>query len=92
MPATQITKITTESASRPIEIYRPEEEYDIKMNFLKLELNKHLRMSNLRCRQPPGRKWYTWIVPVEFAAVPLLMVCGNRCWKVNSQSGGDFSG
>lgn len=37
-----------------IEIYRPEEEYDIKMNFLKLELNKALKDEQFALVQPPG--------------------------------------
>jgi outer membrane lipoprotein-sorting protein len=37
-----------------IEIYRPEEEYDIKMNFLKLELNKPLKDEQFALSQPPG--------------------------------------
>src|SRR6266849_6459411 len=37
-----------------IEIYRPEEEYDIKMNILKLELNKPLKDEQLALSQPTG--------------------------------------
>jgi outer membrane lipoprotein-sorting protein len=37
-----------------IEIYRPEEEYDIKMNILKLELNKPLKDEQFALVQPPG--------------------------------------
>jgi hypothetical protein len=37
-----------------IEIYRPQEEYDIKMNVLKLELNKPLRDDQFTLQQPPG--------------------------------------
>ena len=37
-----------------IEIYRPEEEYDIKMNILKLELNKPLKDEQFALAQPPG--------------------------------------
>ena len=37
-----------------IEIYRPEEEYDIKMNILKLELNKALKDEQFALSQPPG--------------------------------------
>jgi hypothetical protein len=37
-----------------IEIYRPEEEYDIKMNILKLELNKPLKDEQFALSQPPG--------------------------------------
>ncbi len=37
-----------------IEIYRPQEEYDIKLNMLKLEINKPLRDDQFALEQPPG--------------------------------------
>jgi len=37
-----------------IEIYRPQEEYDIKMNVLKLEINKALKDEQFTLEQPPG--------------------------------------
>ena len=37
-----------------IEIYRPQEEYDIKLNILKLEINKALRDDQFALEQPPG--------------------------------------
>jgi hypothetical protein len=37
-----------------IEIYRPREEYDIKLNILKLEINKPLRDDQFALEQPPG--------------------------------------
>ncbi|MGA7909207.1 MAG: hypothetical protein WCA16_17510 [Candidatus Sulfotelmatobacter sp.] len=37
-----------------IEIFRPQEEYDIKMNVLKLEINKPLRDEQFTLVQPPG--------------------------------------
>jgi hypothetical protein len=40
-------------ASR-IEIYRPQEEYDITLNMLKLEINKPLRDDQFTLQQPPG--------------------------------------
>jgi outer membrane lipoprotein-sorting protein len=40
-------------ASR-IEIYRPQEEYDIKLSMLKLEINKVLRDDQFALEQPPG--------------------------------------
>jgi len=40
-------------ASR-IEIYRPQEEYDITLNMLKLEINKPLRDDQFALEQPPG--------------------------------------
>jgi Domain of unknown function (DUF4292) len=37
-----------------IELYRPQEEYDIKMNLLKLEINKPLKDEQFTLEQPPG--------------------------------------
>ena len=37
-----------------IEIYRPQEEYDITLNMLKLEINKPLRDDQFALEQPPG--------------------------------------
>lgn len=37
-----------------IEIFRPQEEYDIKLNILKMELNKPLRDDQFALAQPPG--------------------------------------
>jgi outer membrane lipoprotein-sorting protein len=37
-----------------IEIYRPQEEYDIKLNILKMEMNKPLRDDQFALEQPPG--------------------------------------
>ena len=37
-----------------IEIYRPQEEYDIKMNVLKLEMNKPLKDEQFTLEQPVG--------------------------------------
>jgi hypothetical protein len=37
-----------------IEIYRPREEYDIKLNMLKVEINKPLRDDQFALEQPPG--------------------------------------
>jgi len=37
-----------------IEIFRPQEEYDIKLNVLKLEINKPLRDEQFTLEQPPG--------------------------------------
>jgi Domain of unknown function (DUF4292) len=37
-----------------IEIYRPQEEYDIRMNVLKLEINKPLTDEQFALEQPPG--------------------------------------
>jgi hypothetical protein len=45
-----------DTASFPsrIEIFRPQEEYDITLNILKLELNKSLRDDQFALQQPPG--------------------------------------
>jgi len=37
-----------------VEIYRPQEEYDITLNLLKLEINKPLRDDQFALQQPPG--------------------------------------
>jgi hypothetical protein len=37
-----------------VEIYRPQEEYDITLNMLKLEINKTLRDDQFALQQPPG--------------------------------------
>ncbi len=37
-----------------VEIFRPQEEYDIKMNVLKLEINKPLKDEQFTLEQPPG--------------------------------------
>jgi hypothetical protein len=37
-----------------IEISRPQEEYDITLNILKLEINKPLRDDQFALEQPPG--------------------------------------
>jgi hypothetical protein len=37
-----------------IEIFRPQEEYDITLNMLKLEMNKPLRDDQFALQQPPG--------------------------------------
>jgi hypothetical protein len=37
-----------------IEIYRPQEEYDIKLNMLKVEINKPLTNEQFTLEQPPG--------------------------------------
>ena len=39
-----------------IEISRPQEEYDITLNILKLEINKQLRDDQFGLEQPPGTK------------------------------------
>jgi len=54
-----------------IEIYRPQEEYDIKLNMLKLEINKPLRDDQFALEQPPGAEVVHLDRPQSSAAVPL---------------------
>jgi len=56
-------------ASR-IEIYRPQEEYDIKLNMLKLEINKSLRDDQFALEQPPGAEVVHLDKPQSSAAAP----------------------
>ena len=53
-----------------IEIYRPQEEYDIKLNMLKLEINKPLRDDQFALEQPPGAEVVRLDHPQSSAAVP----------------------
>jgi outer membrane lipoprotein-sorting protein len=56
-------------ASR-IEIYRPQEEYDIKLNMLKLEINKPLRDDQFALEQPPGAEVVYLDKPQSSAVTP----------------------
>jgi outer membrane lipoprotein-sorting protein len=56
-------------ASR-IEIARPQEEYDIKLNMLKLEINKPLRDDQFALEQPSGAEVVHLDKPQASAAVP----------------------
>jgi hypothetical protein len=56
-------------ASR-IEIFRPEEEYDITLNMLKVEMNKPLRDDQFALEQPPGAEVVLLDKPQSQAAVP----------------------
>jgi hypothetical protein len=56
-------------ASR-IEIFRPQEEYDITLNMLKLEINKPLRDDQFALEQPPGAEVVHLDAPPSRAAVP----------------------
>jgi hypothetical protein len=56
-------------ASR-IEIYRPQEEYDIKLNMLKLEINKPLRDDQFALEQPPGAEVVHLDKPQSSAIAP----------------------
>jgi outer membrane lipoprotein-sorting protein len=54
-----------------IEIYRPQEEYDITLNMLKLEINKALRDDQFTLEQPPGAEVvHLDKAPQSSAAVP----------------------
>jgi hypothetical protein len=53
-----------------IEIARPQEEYDIKLNILKLEMNKALRDDQFALEQPPGAEVVHLDKPQSSAATP----------------------
>jgi hypothetical protein len=53
-----------------IEIARPQEEYDIKMNMLKLEMNKPLRDDQFALEQPPGAEVVHLEQPPSSASAP----------------------
>ena len=53
-----------------IEIYRPEEEYDIKLNILKLEINKPLRDDQFALEEPPGAEVVHLDKPQSSAVTP----------------------
>jgi len=53
-----------------IEIFRPQEEYDIKLNMLKLEINKPLRDDQFALEQPPGAEVVHLDRPQSSAAAP----------------------
>src|SRR5713101_1961108 len=55
-----------------IEIYRPQEEYDIKLNMLKLEINKPLRDDQFALEQPPGAEVVHLDKPQSSATGPLV--------------------
>ena len=53
-----------------IEIFRPQEEYDITLNMLKLELNTSLRDDQFGLEQPPGAEVVRLDQPQARAAAP----------------------
>src|SRR5580658_2603167 len=53
-----------------IEIFRPQEEYDITLNMLKLEINKPLRDDQFALEQPPGAVVVNLDHPQSSAATP----------------------
>jgi hypothetical protein len=64
-------------ASR-IEIYRPQEEYDIILNMLKLEINKPLRDDQFALQQPPGAEVVNLDKPQSSAVQPLAKDTAKR--------------
>src|SRR5712671_4493084 len=54
-----------------IEIYRPQEEYDITLNILKLEMNKPLRDDQFTLEQPPGAEVVRLDKPQSTAVTPV---------------------
>jgi hypothetical protein len=61
-----------------IEIFRPQEEYDITLNMLKLEINKPLRDDQFALEQPPGAEVVHLDHPQSSAAGPLPSSTSNR--------------
>ena len=61
-----------------IEIYRPQEEYDITLNILKLEMNKPLRDDQFALEQPPGAEVVHLDKPQSSAAAPPRDTRNNR--------------
>ena len=61
-----------------IEIYRPQEEYDIKLNMLKLEINKPLRDDQFALEQPPGAEVVHLDKPQSSATGPLVDIPNRR--------------
>jgi hypothetical protein len=53
-----------------IEIFRPQEEYDITLNMLKLEMNKSLKDDQFTLEQPPGAEVVYLGQPQASAAAP----------------------
>jgi hypothetical protein len=61
-----------------IEIFRPQEEYDITLNMLKLEMNKALRDDQFALEQPPGAVVVHLDQPQSSAAAPPLATSDKR--------------
>ena len=61
-----------------IELARPQEEYDIKLNILKLEINKALRDDQFALEQPPGADVVHLDKPQTSSAVPQSRGTGNK--------------
>jgi hypothetical protein len=61
-----------------IEISRPQEEYDIKLNMLKVEMNKPLRDDQFALEQPPGAEVVHLDHPQSSAAAPPSSTSNKR--------------
>jgi hypothetical protein len=61
-----------------IEIFRPQEEYDITLNMLKLDMNKPLRDDQFALQQPPGAEVVHLEKPQSSAAEQPLADKGNN--------------
>jgi hypothetical protein len=61
-----------------IEMVRPQEEYDITLNMLKLEINKPLRDDQFALEQPPGAEVVHLDHPQSSAVTPRPAGTGNR--------------
>src|SRR6202522_490232 len=61
-----------------IEIFRPQEEYDITLNMLKLDMNKPLRDDQFAIQQPPGAEGVHLEKPQSSAAAQPLADKGNE--------------
>jgi outer membrane lipoprotein-sorting protein len=61
-----------------IEIKRPQEEYDITLNMLKLEINKPLRDDQFALEQPPGAEVVHLDHPQSSAAAPPSSSTSNK--------------
>jgi hypothetical protein len=61
-----------------IEIFRPQEEYDITLNMLKLEMNKPLRDDQFALEQPPGAEVVHLDRPQSSAAAPSESSTSNK--------------
>jgi len=61
-----------------IEIKRPQEEYDITLNMLKLEINKPLRDDQFALEQPPGAEVVHLDHPQSSAAAPPSSSASNK--------------
>src|SRR5271170_3759316 len=61
-----------------IEIYRPQEEYDITLNMLKVDINKTLTDDQFTLEQPAGAEVVHLDRPQSSLAAPIVKDAGNR--------------